>query len=295
MILWLVLLWLSSAQAAAASELLVDWSAPPECPAQDEVVSHVERALGEGAKVNLTAIVRVTRFAGGYRAQLNLTSSAGFGDRELEDSRCEVLAESVALVIALSASRSTVEHGELAPDAQDSGLTIALSPLVSASAGPLPKVALGAGLTFALEGLASLRLELGATYHAKQSSTFDGSALDDGITAGGRFDLLRFGARVCRLWALGATELGPCLGAQLHRIAGKGFGGMRSSPGHSLAWGPALGAFGRLRLWPHFALSLALDAALPLSRQRFVFSDAGLLHRPSALWFQLSVGPEVLF
>ena len=286
--LCLAFLCMSGARDAAAAELIVEWNAPAECPDQDHVVASVERALGEGSKANLTAIAHVTRIAGGFRAQLRITSAAGFGHRDLEDTRCEILAESLALVIALSAARSTEARSATTRAGQDRGLELGMSAHAAASVGPLPDTALGAGVTFAVEG-SGVRLELGGTYHARQTATFARERV------GGRFDLLRFGARGCRLWRLGDFELGPCLGTQLYRIAAMGFGGMVSRPGASTTWAPALGAFGRLRLVPHFAVQLAADAVFPLSRQRFVFSDVGLLHRPSVVTFQLFVAPEVLF
>jgi hypothetical protein len=282
---------MSSARDVSASEIIIEWTAPRECPGQSEVVSGVDRALGDGAKASLTAIVRVTKAGDTYRAKLHITSAAGFGDRELEDTQCEILAESVALVIALSASRSTTARGDVPRGAHHPGLALALAPHATALAGALPALAIGAGVTLAVEGFAALRLELSGTYYARQSSTFGGT---DPTRIGGTFDLLRFSARGCRLWALGAVQLGPCAGAQLYRIGAAGFGGMISRPGESLMWAPAIGVFGRLQLLPRFGIQLAADAALPTTRQRFVFSDLGPLHRPSVLLFQLFVAPEVL-
>lgn len=282
---------MSSARDVSASDIVIEWTAPRECPGQSDVVSGVERALGDGANASLTAVVRVTRAGDTYRAKLHITSAAGLGDRELEDTQCEILAESVELVIALSASRSTAARGDVPRGAHHPGLALALAPHATALAGALPALAIGAGVTVAVEGLAALRLELSGTYYAHQSSTFGGT---DETKVGGVFDLLRLGARGCWLWTLGAFKLGPCAGAQLYRIEAAGFGGMISRPGESLMWAPAAGVFGRLQLFPQFGIHLSADAALPSTRQRFVFSDLGPLHRPSVLLFQLFVAPEVL-
>jgi hypothetical protein len=141
----------------------------------------------------------------------------------------------------------------------------------------------------ALEGLAALRLELSGSYYAQQSITFDQT------NVGASFRLLRFGARGCRIWNVGAFDLAPCLGAQLFWIEGVGFGGQAYRSAATFIWGPALGVFGRLLLLPSFALYLAADGFVPIVRQRFVYSDAGPLHRPLALGFQLFFGPEVRF
>lgn len=284
----LACLCLCTARDVAASELIVEWTAPPECPDHGDIVSSVERSLGDPANVNLTATATVTRTAGIFRASVAITSSAGHGERILENTRCELLAESVALVIALSAPHFA-DAGEHAHDSPHDGLSPALSAHATAVTGLLPRLALGAGGTLALEGFAALRLELGGSYYAQQSSTFDEMSI------GGHLGLLGIGLRACRIWTLGAFELAPCLGARFHRIAGMGFGGMVSLDGASLVWGPALGMFSRVRLLQRLALYLSADAVAAVSRRPFVFSDVGVLHRPAAVAFQLFVAPEVRF
>jgi hypothetical protein len=112
---------------------------------------------------------------------------------------------------------------------------------------------------------------------------------------GGTFQLLRFGARGCRVWTLGAGELAMCVGAEFYRIEGVGFGGAVTQSGAALVWGPELGVMGRVRLWRHLALFIAACGVAPVSRQRFVYSDAGALHRTAAAAFQLFIAPEVRF
>ena len=141
-----------------------------------------------------------------------------------------------------------------------------------------------------LEDLAALRLELSGSYYAKQSL-----ALPQ-MDVGGDFKLLRFGARVCRVWALGAFDLAPCLGAQFYRIKGVGFGANAlTHSGQNLVWGPALGVFGRLRLLESFAIYIAADGVIAISTRSFVVAGVAELHRASSFAFQLFVAPEVLF
>jgi hypothetical protein len=273
--------WAASARGVAASDLAIQWSAPADCPDRAEIVSRVESELGDAAQAKVTAKAVVTRTADLYRAELRIQTPTGYGERTLENTRCEILAESVALVIALSASRPGPARGER--------LRLALSAHATGVAGPLPRVAVGVGGALALEGVAALRLELSGSYYASQSATFAQT------NVGANFQMLRFGARACRVWTLGVLELAPCLGAQWYRVRGSGFGGMAFLSGAALLWGPALGAFLRLRLLPPLAIHLAADGFLLLSQQRFVYSDRGELHRPSALGFQLFLAPELLF
>ena len=267
----------------------MEWTAPAECPDRADIVDLVEHALGEDPNVNLTAIATVTRSAGAFRALLHLTSAAGHGRRILENPRCELLAESVALVIALGAPRPERPRRQAAGKRRDGGLTPALSAHAAAVVGPLPRLAIGAGGSVAVEGFATLRLELTGSYYAHQATTFDATPI------GARFELIGIGARGCRLFRIGAVELAPCLGARSYVINGEGFGGMLSLDGSSLSWGPTLGVFGRLRILQRLAFYIAADGVALVSRRRFVFSDVGPLHRPGLLAFQLFAGPEVRF
>jgi hypothetical protein len=262
---------------------MIEWKAPAECPSESDMLSRVERSLGDAdrAQANLSAAARVTRTSGGYRAAVRIQTRAGSGERSLENANCEILADSVALVIALSASDST--------PSTDRGLTLALSAHASALSGPLPSFGFGAGGALAVEGLWALRFELSGSYYAAQSLTYEQT------NVGARFQLLRFGARVCRLWGVGPFDFAPCLGAQIYRIAGDGFGGMKRDNGTAYLWGPALGVFTRLRLFSVFAVVLAADATALTSRRRFIYSDLGPLHKPAALAFQLFIAPEVQF
>jgi hypothetical protein len=285
-----LLLWLGTARSVSASELAIDWRAPPECPDQAELVSRVSRLLGGVVKSNLTAATDVTRAGDAYRARLRITSSAGFGERTLENTRCEILTDSVALVIALSAAPSPglKSDGETAQGGED--LALAVSAHGTAVSGPLPRVAVGVGGALAVEALSALRFELSGTYYGGQSKAFDQTTL------GGNFNLLRFGARGCRIWSFGAFAFGPCLGAEIYYLTASGFGGVAKHDGEAIVWGPALGVFGRLRLLTAFAIYLAADGVAPVSRRVFVFSDVvGPLHRTSAVAFQLFIAPEVRF
>ena len=266
------------AHAAVGPNFTIDWKAPSGCPRQDNVRSRVKHALGDdSAQAGLSAVVNVTQNSDTYRAEIRTRSSAGSGERIVENSSCEILADSVALVIALSAVYP-----------EDRGLSLAISGHGTAVSGPLPSLAWGAGGGLALEGFWALRFEVSASYYAERSSTYPR------MDIGARFKLLRFGLRGCRVWSFGPFDLAPCVGAQVYRIAGEGFGGMKYSTGTSYLWGPALGVFSRLR-GSFVGVVLAADATIPVSRQSFTYIDLGPLHRPASLAFQLFLAPEVQF
>jgi hypothetical protein len=264
----------------AAAEPAIQWRAPAECPPQDALVSRVEDLLGDALKSNLTATTDVTRTRTAYRAQLRIESPTGIGERVLENASCDLLADSVALVIAL-ASQAEPPRSER--------LTWTVSAHVAGLLGPLPHAGLGFGADVAVEGLAALRVAFSGSYYLPQSKTFaDGPE-------GADFNLVAFGARVCRLWSFDAFDLAPCLGAELYHMSARGFGGEEGLPGQTTFWGPAAGIFARVRLLDAFAIHLAADGVVPLSRRSFVYSDVGQLHRASALALQLLVAAEVRF
>jgi hypothetical protein len=284
------LLWGAIAQGVAASELALEWSAPTDCPGRDELEARVSRLVGGAVKSNLTAATDVTRTADAYRAHLRIISAAGFGERVLENRRCELLTDSVALVIALSATSSPDSANDNGMrDEPSEGVTLAGSAHASVLSGTLPNPAFGIGAGVSMEGLAALRFELRGSYYFRQSKTFDNSVV------GGSFGLIAFGARGCRVWSFGAWELGPCVGAQVYHVAATGFGGEVVRHGDATWGGPALGVFGRLRIVKAFAIYVAADGVVALARRSFVFSDVGELHRASALALQLLVAPEVRF
>jgi len=251
----------------------------------------VQTILGEDARANLTATVVVKQRASGFQARVGIASSAGLGMRMLEGTSCDALGEDVALVIALSASHSTSKPmtAGRAKVATEAELALTLGIHAAAIAGPLPRPALGVGAAAALVGFAALRLELACTYYAPQSVTFDGRP-----TVGAELTLLRAGLRVCRVWALGALEIGGCVGGQLYRLAGEGFGSaVVSRTGAAIFGGPSLGISGRLRLLDRLALLFAADGGMQPSRNRFVFGGFGLLHEPSSFGLQLFLASEV--
>ncbi|HET8940117.1 MAG TPA: hypothetical protein VFN67_42035, partial [Polyangiales bacterium] len=232
----------------------------------------------------LSATVNVTKRKNGYRAVLRFRDQQRVGERTLEDPQCDMLAESVALVIALSAG-----DGSAGNDITGKRLQLTLSAYGIAVIGPLPNVAWGAGMSIALEGIANLRWEISGSYYAEQTVSYGQ------MNVGAFFRMFRVAARGCRAWSIDAVDLMPCLGAALYRVDGQGFGGRLQKSGGAYVWGPELSVLIRLRLSRHFAVQLSTGAALAMSRQRFTYNDLGPLHRPAPFAYQLLIAPEVLF
>jgi uncharacterized membrane protein len=232
---------------------------------------------------NLSAVTDVTRTHAGYRARLRTVSPTGSGERVLEHARCEVLAESVAVVIAL-----TVATPEDKARKGEARLSVAASAFVSTLFGMLPKPALGVGAALALEA-PSLRVELRGAFQLPQSKRFVDSTL------GARFNAVSFAVRGCWLSSVGVVELGPCIGADVQHVSASGFGGDVTPGASATSWGPALGVFGRVRLVKAFGIVVIAEGAVPTTRRRFVFAEDGQLHQASPVAALLLIAPEVQF
>jgi len=236
--------------------------------------------VGKTPPASFRANIEVKRSPEGYRAHVVVRGPSGFGERRLEDARCDVLVDSVAVLIALSIPNA----------ASPNPLSLGLLPQARVSWGALPRTAAGIGAAIGLEGLGSFRLELQGAYYLSQSTTFEQTTL------GADFQLFTVGAYVCRLWSSERVHWGPCVGVEAHHVRASGFGGAIERLGSTTWWAPSLRLFARAQLLPVLGISIAVEGAVPMSRPQFVFSDVvGALHRVGAVALQVSLGPEVRF
>jgi hypothetical protein len=157
-----------------------------------------------------------------------------------------------------------------------------------ADVGTLPKIAgsVGAAAAF-LYGPQRFELSAGAWL---------GRSVDiSPYGAGGTVSLIAGTAATCRNLLTGRVELGPCIGIELGRLHASGYG--VSSPDEAATLWAALKA-GAAVSWfpvPQAALVLRLDAAVPLSRPRFVLDGVGPVHRISAVAGRAAAGAEMRF
>jgi hypothetical protein len=281
--LCLALVWslAVSAPPAYAAELRIDWTAPPECSSARDLRARVMNLMGRMPHSSVVATIAVTRSAQGYRADVVLRGPTGSGARRLEETRCDVLVDSVAVLIALSIPSPASPDGR--------ALSLLLWPQARLLSGTLPRAAGGVGAAIAVEGLGSFRLELHGAYYFPQSTTFEQTTL------GGRFQPFTVGACICRLWSYESVQGGPCAAVEVHHVSASGFGGAMQRLGSTTWWGPSLRLFARAQLAPVFGISIAVEGVVPMFRPQFVYSDVGPLHRVGAVALQVSVGPEVRF
>jgi hypothetical protein len=137
-----------------------------------------------------------------------------------------------------------------------------------------------------------LRLEIGGALWSSADAHVAGSAI------GGSFSAVSGGGRVCRVWPVGAFELGPCAAFDLAEVHARGFGAMTNIPA-DVAWG--IVSAGGDAAWPiarPLALRLRVDGTIPTSRPSFVLLEPDhrvLLHRASAIGIRAAIGVETRF
>lgn len=272
----IVLVVVLGPSAVALAELT--WTAPSSCPDARDFANRVKRLGGEHLLANTTANVRVDRASGGFRARMQLHTPEGNWARSLEDPQCERLADAVALVLALS------ETAAPARDSATPALTLSLGG--GGILGPLPRLAPYAELVFGLQW-SRIRIALQGGVTAPQSKRLEQDVLS------GRFELWVAALQASFVCSLGRLELAPGVGLMGYRLTVTGLGGATSLTQHTLSWGPMLGMLARLPVAERWAVCLSLNGVLPLLRSRFVFSDAGTLHRPGPFALHAWLGVEL--
>jgi hypothetical protein len=294
---------------ARAAELLLEQ--PSACAIGDELPSRAELALGQSlaSAASVRCTISIEREGDAFAAQMLLSTpgaTAAAGQRSFRAPTCELLADTLALAVALAvgeqgAPRSGVAASAAAvapsvvsaavppptpalarvPVEPDAGASLeaeaprraalhggARAGLV-ADAGTLPGLGLGAAIGVSLGGD---RIEGRArgTYLAPREAS---SPSRPG--AGAKFDLLAADLALCAPAVVRSSRLraGVCLGAELGVLSARARG-FSASGERQVVWRAGrLDVEGRWALARGLDLELALGALAPLVRQRFVVSE----------------------
>lgn len=279
------------------SQVEVEWSAPEGCPASGALRLLVVARVPQDAAVRARG--RVEHVGELYRLELDVETASGRGERALEAPTCEALASSAAIVIAMSAAavvagpvRGRTHEEEVAPatPAAPPAARFLVRGQIIDDSGTLPSLGVGGGLAFGVRIAADVRVEVNANAFGAQ----DGRVAGTSPARGASFVLLTAGLRAC--WSLTRRiEVAPCLGIELDRLAGTGFGAAQNEGATALAWLPEA----LLTLFVPAAGPLGLRAGIgggvPMSRQSFVITSAGSVHRPAVVAVRAWIGPEMSF
>jgi hypothetical protein len=297
--------------AAARERLALSWTAPAGCPDAAAVRAEVTRLLGgEGppsAQVVIVTAVVVEERPGAWQVTLERPGAGGV--RVVRGSTCAAIGDAAAVILALMIDPTAVIEPRRAPASAPASRPA--SPPATAPRPPppprrrplawratvfggvdftsLPGVSPGVGASGALR-LGRQRVEVSFEYW-----TGARGHVADRTTAGGDLDLWLFTVSTCRALLAGRFELGPCLGLDLGRMHGQGFGVQRPGEGAALWVAARGGLLAAFELTRHWALFARAEAVIPLERPRFVLTNVGPVHRAAAAGERTLLGLEVRF
>jgi len=293
-----------------AEPLALDWDAPDGCPQESDVEALVAQRLGEHSTTStprLSASGRVTRTPTGFL----LTLTTPTGDRRLESTRCDELAHSAAVILALLIDPRALpapvgEREAPEPEPPPEALSEAPSsvtytrPFVThwflraelvGDVGLLPRVSLGPGMAGGVV-LHRTSLEIAGTYFPGQD-----------VRAEAGYDVADLRAFSGRLGAcqalLGRPTLGPCGFIEYTRMTGRGDSGLDTSRKvDATVW--SLLAAARLggALSASFGWMLEVGVAFPLEGASFrvgAGDAARSVHRTAAVLGRARAGIELRF
>jgi hypothetical protein len=118
----------------ASASLILEWSAPPQCRDHEEMIRQVRQIAGPSAAASgaIRAGVVIRATPTGFRADIDLATSAETNHRTLEGRSCDELSDAVALVVALAINPDAAVASAPPPPSE--------APQALASAAPEPLV-----------------------------------------------------------------------------------------------------------------------------------------------------------
>jgi hypothetical protein len=285
---------------ASAAELVLDQ--PSACAIGSELPFRAERALGQplATAAAVRCSISIEREGDAFAAQMELSTpgAPAAGKRSFRAPTCELLADTLALAVALAvgesenvappssralsaAARAPAPARPRAPVESDAGAALkadASGPTalhvgaragVVVDAGTLPGLGLGAALGVSLGGDWIEGRALG-TYLAPRDMP---SLMRQDASI--EFQLLAAELALCapRVVQLSRLRAGVCLGAELGALSARASGFSASRAGQVLWRAGRLDVEGRWALANGIDVELALGALAPLVRHRFVVDE----------------------
>jgi len=296
------------------------WVAPTGCPNPGEVAREIDELVAGSsltpAKSTIDAQASVSSDQGGFALVLTLRDAEGFHQRRLEAPSCDELGHAAALIVALAidpallATHPDPGAGALNTAQMQAGVTSSDTSLPSSSAAPvagsaqsqvpavgrptpiavvtvpliwrlglvefagfgtLPGINLGSGLFGAFQ-TNWLRFEA-----AVSALRAEAQASKPGAT----FALYRVAPKACWVVTERKWAIGPCIGAELGILPGRGYGVDDRKESNGLWLASTFGALFELRLTSSSLLGVTADAEVPWRHDQFMLNGS-LLFEPKA-------------
>ncbi len=265
------------ARAASPGAFTFAWSAPPECPSQEQVQGDISRLVGgeprphDGSDLQVEVAVSRRDL---WSAELTTQHAGQTGHRTIEAPSCQAAAAAIALIVALSLDPDAVSTraqtspasrpGPVSPERR---LKLLAGVHAQGRVGTLPGTDVGVGLGIGLAG-ARWRAELRWTRGLRRDRV---AALPSG--AAGRFNVDTASLTGCIDLRRSRLEFGPCAVAEAGRASATGYGVTAGFSKHVPWLAAGAGIFSSIVLATHLRTSIELDVLAPLYRPDYVFED----------------------
>lgn len=306
------------AVAPAAADPAFGWHAPAKCPRADDVKARVERRLGGSLDAAVRGVeIRITREGAGFVAEVDARALTVANDvRTLRSSRCDELADAIAVILARLASEQRDKAVTTAPEPV---LAVEL-PAATSSEAEMPAVYArrdvaepvtakgphkwGGGVRLlGLSGVGALPrinigLELGA--YARRDTTFAELAVgiwvpqDARLDPGGpaRVDVSLKVLTVRAGWTTEQLPIRAWLMGEAGILDGTGMDVIDPRTAAS-TWVALGGGFGvAWPMAPHARLVGTFELAIPLNRTTFMLENGADLYKPAPAAARCALGLE---
>jgi len=298
-------------RAAGGGDVSVAWSGPPSCADAEPIERRVAALAGPGAHLEASGVV--TAGDGEWIVSLRVRAGDSWGERVLRAPTCEALRESVAVVLALSATPETArlpsprppppeppppaEPGS-PPGARDEPLhgarenaRVRLAAEAALDAGTLPRAAFGADVRASVAAGSKVTLGLAGGIWLEERGSLPGQP-----SQGARFDLLTADAFGCyEALRGGRVTLAPCATVEWGHVSASGFGALANG-GATADWlGVGLGARAGWAITTWLAIGMEAAAVAPTGRQKFSITGAGTVFTTAIAAGRVEIGPELRF
>jgi len=302
------LVWCSVSVARADEPLLdIEWTAPPSCPALDDVRGYLEAVVPEDVRARLEgtrATVVLTQVDGGYHGDILVERGDFSGERDVDGRRCDDVARSAIIVISVALTEAanatptpteTAETAERQADPAERQAETAEPSRVDESEPSRVAIGFDAGIVSGFgSGPVAPRIEAFGRFSLSRAlalglrlRSIPFTRIDDG-TAVGRSASVGVAPDLCLLAPLGRTvHVGGCLLVEAGLVLARGSGLSQSQRGTAgfiaVAVEPAIEVGDRIR----FRAAVVCEAR-PV-RPRYVVSG-DTVERTSALAVGIRVG-----
>ncbi|MBX3130614.1 MAG: hypothetical protein KF718_28100 [Polyangiaceae bacterium] len=312
--------WLTAGPARAGEPIELEWSAPDGCPTRQDVLSRAAALLGQTeSEQRILARGRIRAAEGEFELELETVTSDGTGRRRLRAGQCEELAQPAALLLALAVNPAVTAPEPAPPEPTPEPAALDSTPPAAAPAAPVapprgPRPAEGAresrwaarlGLGVAGDvgalptpapGIAgSVGAALGGTTLEARLTVLLEQRTEVGGGRGGAFTLTTGGLSACHDVAAAPVLLAPCLGVEVGRLSGAGFGVTEPGSGSALWVAGLAGLRGVEALTDGLGVWVGAELVVPVGRPEFVLENVGVVHRPARAGGRAAIGAEVRF